>query len=127
MGCYGMGISRLMAAVAEQHHDQAGLIWPAAISPCDVHLVPTGAAQLAVAVELAEQLVGQGLRVLLDDRAGVSAGVKFTDAELLGIPTIVVLGRRCAEGYAELRDRASGSRQDVALAELADRLTAGAD
>jgi prolyl-tRNA synthetase len=87
-----------------------------------VHLVPTGAAQVPAAEELAEQLAGRGRRVLLDDRPGVSAGVKFTDAELLGIPRIVVLGRRLAEGYVELRHRASGERRDVPLAEVADRL-----
>jgi prolyl-tRNA synthetase len=115
MGSYGLGISRVMAAVVEQHHDAAGLIWPASVAPCDVHLVPTGAPQLAAATELAEELAGQGLRVLLDDRSGVSAGVKFTDAELLGMPRIVVLGRRLADGYVELRDRAAGSQLDVPL------------
>jgi prolyl-tRNA synthetase len=122
MGCYGLGISRLIAAIAEQHHDPAGLVWPESVAPCDVHLVPTGAAQMPAAAELAERLTGQGRRVLLDDRPGVSAGVKFTDAELLGIPRIVVLGRRLAEGNVELRHRASGQRSDVPLAELADRL-----
>lgn len=126
LGYYGLGVSRLLAAVAEQHHDEAGLIWPAAISPCDVHLVPAGARQAAAAEELAERLVGQGRRVLLDDRTSVSAGVKFADAELLGIPTIVVLGRRLAEGYVELRDRASGERRDVPLAELTEHLPAAA-
>jgi prolyl-tRNA synthetase len=113
MGCYGLGISRVMAAVVEQHHDQDGLVWPAAVAPCDVHLVPTGEPQLAAATELAEELTGHGLRVLLDDRTGVSAGVKFTDAELLGMPRIVVLGRRLADGYVELRDRATSSCEDV--------------
>jgi prolyl-tRNA synthetase len=117
MGCYGLGISRVMAAVIEQHHDEHGLVWPAAVAPCDVHLVPTGEAQLAAAVSLAERLVGSGQRVLLDDRTGISAGVKFTDAELLGIPRIVVLGRRLADGYVEVRNRADGSREDVPLTE----------
>lgn len=123
MGCYGLGISRVMAAVAEQYHDEAGLVWPAEIAPCDVHLVPTGQPQLAAAADLAEQLTSRGRRVLLDDRAGVSAGVKFTDAELLGIPRIVVLGRRLADGYVEVRDRAAGTREDVPLAEVGDALT----
>lgn len=118
MGCYGLGVSRVMAAVVEQHHDAAGLVWPAAIAPCDVHLVPTGSAQLPAAHSLAETLTAQGLRVLLDDRPAVSAGVKFTDAELLGIPRVVVLGRRLAEGYVELRSRVSGDRTDIPLAEL---------
>ena len=118
MGCYGLGISRAMAAVVEQHHDRQGLIWPAAVAPCDVHLVPTGAAQLPAAERLAGELAGSGHRVLLDDRPGVSAGVKFTDAELLGIPRVVVLGRRLADGYVELRRRATGDRVDVPLAEV---------
>lgn len=125
MGCYGLGISRVLAAVAEQHHDEAGLAWPATVAPCDVHLVPTGEPQLAAAVELAGELVGHGLRVLLDDRAGVSAGVKFTDAELIGIPRIVVLGRRLADGYVELRDRATGARDDAPLADLLRVVTDG--
>ncbi|HLU33917.1 MAG TPA: proline--tRNA ligase [Natronosporangium sp.] len=122
MGCYGLGVSRLMAAVVEQYHDAAGLVWPEEIAPCDVHVVPTGQPQLSAAEELAGQLERRGRRVLLDDRAGVSAGVKFTDAELLGVPWIVVLGRRLAEGYVELRHRASGRREDVPLGEVADRL-----
>jgi prolyl-tRNA synthetase len=122
MGCYGLGISRVMAAVAEQHHDAAGLVWPATVAPCDVHLVPTGQPQLEAAEELAGQLARRGLRVLLDDRAGVSAGVRFTDAELLGMPRIVVLGRRLPDGYVEVRDRAAGSRRDVSLADIADEL-----
>jgi prolyl-tRNA synthetase len=124
MGCYGLGISRVMAAVAEQHHDDTGLRWPASVAPCDVHLVPTGRPQLDAAVSLADELVARGARVLLDDREGVSAGVRFTDAELLGMPRIVVLGRRLADGYAELRDRATGAHLDVPLAGLADHLAA---
>jgi prolyl-tRNA synthetase len=124
MGCYGLGVSRAMAAVVEQHHDDAGLVWPASVAPCDVHLVATRGPQLAAARELADELVRRGLRVLLDDRDGVSAGVRFTDAELLGIPRIVVLGRRLGDGYVELRDRVTGERVDVPLAEVADRLAA---
>jgi len=123
MGCYGLGISRVLAAVVEQHHDSAGIVWPAEVAPCQVHLVPTGQAQLPAAEELARELTGRGLRVLLDDRAGVSAGVKFTDAELLGMPWIVVLGRRLADGLVELRSRATGERRDVPLPELAAALT----
>lgn len=120
MGCYGLGVSRVMAAVVEQHHDEHGLVWPRSAAPADVHLVPTGERQLAAALTLAGELTGRGLRVLLDDRAGVSAGVKFNDAELLGVPRIVVLGRRLADGYVELRDRTAGARTDLPLAEVAD-------
>lgn len=118
MGCYGLGISRLLAAVVEQHHDDAGLTWPAPVAPCDVHLVPTGVGQLEGAQQLAQQLVDDGWRVLLDDRGGVSAGVKFTDAELLGVPRLVVLGRRLGDGIVELRERATGERRDLALPDL---------
>ncbi len=86
-------------------------------------MVPAGTGdQLAAATTLAASLVERGLRVLLDDRTGLSAGVKFTDAELLGMPTIVVAGRRLVDGYVELRDRASGARTDVPLADVVDRL-----
>lgn len=124
MGSYGIGISRLVAAIAEQHHDERGLGWPAEVTPVDVHLVPAGKGpQLAAALDLGGQLAARGLRVLVDDRTQVSAGVKFTDAELLGIPRTVVVGRRLAEGYAELRDRASGERLEVPVAEVVDRLS----
>lgn len=120
MGSYGIGISRAVATIVEQHHDERGLVWPRAVAPCQVHVVPAGGAdQLAAATALAQHLAGRGLRVLLDDRTGISAGVRFTDAELLGMPTIVVVGRRLADGYVELRDRASGERADVPLAEAA--------
>jgi prolyl-tRNA synthetase len=123
MGSYGVGVSRLVAAIAEQHHDERGLAWPAAAAPCDVHVVPAGgAAHQEAAAALATDLAARGLRVLLDDRAGVSAGVRFTDAELVGIPRAVVVGRRLADGYVELRERGTGERPEVPLAGLVDRL-----
>jgi prolyl-tRNA synthetase len=119
MGSYGIGVSRAVAAIAEQHHDERGLRWPAAVAPADVHVVAVGRdGQVEAALDLAAALAGRGLTVLVDDRAAVSAGVKFTDAELIGIPRAVVVGRRFREGYAELRDRRSGHRHDVALADL---------
>jgi prolyl-tRNA synthetase len=125
MGCYGIGVSRAGAAIAEQHHDERGLVWPAAVAPCDVHLVAAGKGpQLEAALELGRQLAAVGLRVLVDDRTHVSAGVKFTDAELVGIPRAVVVGRRLAEGYVELRDRASGERVELPVDGLAERLVA---
>jgi prolyl-tRNA synthetase len=124
MGSYGIGVSRAVATIAEQHHDERGLAWPAAVAPCDVHLIPAGgAAQQDAAADLAERLAARGLRVLLDDRTGVSAGVKFTDAELIGIPRAVVVGRRLSEGYVEVRRRAAGERADVPIAELVDHLS----
>ncbi|MFE0526653.1 proline--tRNA ligase [Micromonospora parva] len=123
MGCYGIGVSRAVAAVAEQHHDDRGLVWPAAIAPCDVHLVVAGKGpQLDAALALGGQLAAAGLRVLVDDRTHVSAGVKFTDAELIGIPRAVVVGRRLTEGYVELRERAGGERTELPLDGLVDRL-----
>ncbi|MFI2662098.1 proline--tRNA ligase [Micromonospora carbonacea] len=123
MGCYGIGVSRAVAAIAEQHHDDRGLVWPAAVAPCDVHLVAAGKGpQLDAALELGGRLAAAGLRVLVDDRTHVSAGVKFTDAELIGVPRAVVVGRRLADGYVELRDRATGERTELPLAGLVDRL-----
>lgn len=123
MGCYGIGVSRAVAAVAEQHHDDRGLVWPAAVAPCDVHLVVAGKGpQLDAALELGGRLAAAGLRVLVDDRTHVSAGVKFTDAELIGIPRAVVVGRRLADGYVELRERAGDGRAELPLDGLVDRL-----
>ncbi|MFG3698867.1 proline--tRNA ligase [Micromonospora sp. NPDC047620] len=125
MGCYGIGVSRAVAAIAEQHHDERGLVWPAAVAPCDVHLVAAGKGpQLEAALELGGRLAAAGLRVLVDDRTHVSAGVKFTDAELVGVPRAVVVGRRLAEGYVELRDRASNERVELPVEGLAERLVA---
>ncbi|MCI4063432.1 proline--tRNA ligase [Micromonospora sp. R77] len=124
MGCYGIGVSRAVAAIAEQHHDDRGLVWPAEVAPCDVHLVAAGKGpQLDAALDLGGRLAAAGLRVLVDDRTHVSAGVKFTDAELIGIPRAVVVGRRLADGYVELRDRARGERVELPLDGLVERLT----
>ncbi|MBM2616847.1 proline--tRNA ligase [Actinoplanes sp. LDG1-06] len=119
MGCYGIGVSRAVAAIAEQHHDERGLLWPDEVAPADVHIVAAGKdGQVAAALELAGELVAAGLRVLVDDRPQVSAGVKFTDAELIGVTRSVVVGRRSAEGYVEFRDRRTGERNDVAVTDI---------
>ena len=124
MGSYGVGVSRAVAAIAEQHHDERGLVWPAEIAPADVHVVAAGKdGQVEAALRLAGELVAAGLRVLVDDRPGVSAGVKFTDAELIGIPRTVVVGRRLGEGYGELRDRRTGGRDDVLMSDMVAALT----
>jgi prolyl-tRNA synthetase len=124
MGSYGLGVSRAVAAVAEQHHDDKGLVWPRAVAPADVHIVATGKedAPFDTAEELAETLTTQGVRVLIDDRRGVSPGVKFNDAELIGVPTIVVVGKRLVDGIVELRDRATGDSVDVPVEEIAGRI-----
>ncbi len=117
MGSYGIGVSRAVAAIAEQHHDEKGLIWPREVSPADVHIVATGKDDtvFASAERLAEDLVEAGLRVMLDDRRGVSPGVKFNDSELIGVPLVVVVGKKLVEGAIEVKDRASGQRRDIAL------------
>ncbi len=116
MGSYGIGVSRAVAVLAEQHHDEAGLIWPRSVAPADVHLVAAGKeAQTEAAETLAQGFVDAGLRVLFDDRSSVSVGVKFKDAELIGIPTVVVVGRGLVDGLVEVRDRITGERTDVAL------------
>jgi prolyl-tRNA synthetase len=121
MGSYGIGPSRAVAAIAEATHDDIGLCWPRAVAPVDVHLVATGKddAVFAAAEALADDLVAQGLDVLYDDRRGVSPGVKFKDAELLGMPTVVVVGRSLADGTIEVRDRRTGEREDVPVATAA--------
>ncbi|MFJ2591381.1 proline--tRNA ligase [Streptomyces erythrochromogenes] len=124
MGSYGIGVSRAVAALAEQTADERGLCWPAAVAPADVHVVAAGkAVPLALAEEAAAALAGSGLRVLLDDRPGLSPGVKLTDAELIGVPWILVAGWRSAESVVELQDRASGTREELPLAEALARLT----
>jgi prolyl-tRNA synthetase len=124
MGSYGIGLSRAVAAIAEQHHDERGLVWPDQVAPADVHVIAAGKQpQIEAALALAAELVAAGLRVLVDDRPQLSAGVKFTDAELIGIPRAVVVGRRLSEGYAELRDRRAGDRRDVRLADIPGVLT----
>ena len=119
MGSYGIGVSRAVAAIAEQSHDDKGLIWPREVAPADIHLIAAGKdeAIFAAANELAIELEAEGVRVLYDDRTTVSPGVKFNDSELIGIPTIVIVGKRLAEGFIEFKDRRTGERRDVALSE----------
>ena len=115
MGSYGIGVSRVLASLAEYCHDDRGLAWHANVAPYDVQLVVAGKGEELelAAYDLATQLDAAGLDVLLDDRKGVSAGVKFADAELLGNPITVVVGRGLKDGRVEVRLRASGQREDV--------------
>ncbi|MEV4350855.1 proline--tRNA ligase [Actinoplanes sp. NPDC049596] len=125
MGSYGIGVSRAVAAIAEQHHDERGLLWPDEVAPADVHLVAAGKdGQIEAALALGATLRAAGLRVLVDDRPNVSPGVKFTDAELIGIARSVVVGRRLAEGFAEFRDRRTGSREEVPITDIPRVITA---
>ncbi|NUO96522.1 MAG: proline--tRNA ligase [Nonomuraea sp.] len=123
MGSYGIGVSRAVAVIAEQAHDQLGLVWPREVAPADVHIVGTGKEnQVEAALELAAELESKGLRVLVDDRPQVSPGVKFKDAELLGLPTIVVVGRGLSQGVIELRDRVAGTKQEIPLSDAASHI-----
>jgi prolyl-tRNA synthetase len=124
MGSYGIGISRAVAAIAENTHDELGLCWPREVAPADVHLVATGKddAVYRTAETIADQLSAAGVSVVYDDRARVSPGVKFADAELIGVPTIAVVGKGLAGGTVEVRDRATGERRDVPVDEVVGRL-----
>jgi len=115
MGSYGIGVSRAVAAIAEQTHDEIGLNWPREIAPADVHIVATGKDELIfeTAEKLALDLEAKGLRVMFDDRKDPSAGVKFKDAELIGVPFIVIVGKALAEGKVELRIRTSGEKSEI--------------
>jgi prolyl-tRNA synthetase len=130
MGSYGIGVSRLLGALAEATHDELGLCWPRELAPADVHLVlagKEGGPQRPAADALAAELEAAGLRVLYDDRVGVSPGVRFKDAELIGVPTIVVAGRGIADERGptvEVKDRRTGARVDVPLADAVEHLLA---
>ena len=124
MGSYGIGPSRAVAAIAEDTLDELGLCWPRDVAPADVHLVATGKddAIFAAADRIATELAAAGVTVLYDDRPKVSPGVKFKDAELIGVPTIVVVGRNLAEGTVEVRDRRTGDRAEVPVGEAVNHL-----
>ncbi|NNU26765.1 proline--tRNA ligase [Isoptericola sediminis] len=123
MGSYGIGVTRVLAALAEANHDDRGLAWPAKVAPAHVHVVATGknAEVFEAADELASRLVAEGVEVIYDDRPKVSPGVKFADAELFGVPLVVVVGRGLADGVVEVRPRVGDARQvavDDAVAEV---------
>lgn len=124
MGSYGIGVSRAVAAIAEQTYDELGLCWPAEIAPVDVHIVATGKEDqpFEVAEQIAKDLEAKGLEVLLDDRREASAGVKFKDAELIGVPKIIIVGKSLADGKVEIRDRKSSDKVEVALADVVKTL-----
>ena len=126
MGSYGIGISRAVAAIAEQTHDELGLRWPREVAPADVHIVATGKEDepFTLALDLATELENAGLRTLVDDRRDSSAGVKFKDAELIGIPVIVVIGKGLANGVIELRNRWDNSKIEVPVAGAAGEILA---
>ncbi len=115
MGSYGIGVSRAVAAIAEQTHDEIGLSWPIEVAPAKVHIVATGKEDLPfdTAEKIALGLEAKSITVMLDDRRDASPGVKFKDAELIGNPIIVVVGKALAEGNVEIRVRRSGDKSEV--------------
>lgn len=128
MGCYGIGVSRLMAVLAQEHHDERGLIWPDAVSPYKVHLLALGSSRspdvLNASESLYAELLGMGISTLYDDR-DVSPGVKFADADLLGMPLqLVVGGKGLARGVVELRNRRNGHIDELALDEVVGKMKA---
>ena len=126
MGSYGIGVSRAVAAIAEQSYDPIGLCWPLEIAPAKVHIVATGKEDLPfdTAADIGTKLEAAGISVMLDDRRDPSAGVKFKDAELIGIPVIMVVGKSLAEGKVELRNRKTGEKSEVAVGEAAAAVAA---
>lgn len=125
MGSYGIGVSRAVAAIAEQSYDEIGLVWPLEVAPAKVHIVATGKEDLPfdTALDIATKLEAAGITVMLDDRRDPSAGVKFKDAELIGIPIIVVVGKSLADGKIELRNRKSGEKSEVAVGDAISAVT----
>jgi prolyl-tRNA synthetase len=117
MGSYGIGVTRLVAVLAEANNDDKGLIWPGSVSPADIHIVAAGKddSVYAAAEKLAKEIEQTGKTVLLDDRAKVSPGVKFSDAELLGIPTVIVVGKGLETGEVEIWNRRTGEREAIKL------------
>jgi prolyl-tRNA synthetase len=117
MGSYGIGVTRLVAVLAEANHDENGLIWPEAVAPADVYVVAAGKDEVVyeTAEKLANELESKGKSVILDDRLKVSPGVKFGDAELIGVPNIVIVGKGLENGEVDLWDRRSGERRAVRL------------
>ena len=124
MGSYGIGVTRILAVLAEANHDEKGLIWPAAVSPADVYIVAAGKDEevYEAAEKLAAQFEAAGKTVILDDRAKVSPGVKFGDAELIGVPSIVIVGKGLANGEVDLWNRATGERRPVKVESALEEL-----
>ncbi|QJW37100.1 proline--tRNA ligase [Cellulosimicrobium protaetiae] len=125
MGSYGIGVTRVLAALAEANHDDAGLAWPAHVAPAHVHVVATGkdASVFDAAERLATELAARGVEVIYDDRPKAAPGVKFKDAELLGVPLLLVVGRGLADGVVEVRPRV-GEAVQVAVGDAVEHVTA---
>ena len=124
MGCYGIGISRLLSAIIEQNHDDNGMIWPRSIAPFDIHVVPVNVkheTQRTLAEQIEKLLQDAGYQVLLDDRKE-RAGVKFADSDLMGLPVRITVGKKADDGIVEIKLRKSGETVEVKVDELVDSL-----
>ncbi|MCD7033746.1 proline--tRNA ligase [Metabacillus sp. GX 13764] len=124
MGCYGIGVSRTLASIAEQHSDEKGLVWPLSVTPFHVHLIPVNVKteeQVSLSDTLYKELKQQGYEVLYDDRAE-RAGVKFADSDLIGLPVRITVGKRASEGYVEVKVRKNGESHEVHKDELSGLL-----
>ncbi|MEK5324629.1 proline--tRNA ligase [Aeribacillus sp. FSL M8-0254] len=124
MGCYGIGVSRLLSAVVEQFHDENGIIWPNKLAPFQVHLIPVNMKneeQVKVAEQIYHDLQAKGYEVLYDDRAE-RPGVKFADSDLIGIPVRITVGKRAGEGIVEVKERKSGNSLEVSVYQLKEQL-----
>ena len=121
MGCYGIGVSRMVSAIVEQHHDEHGIIWPVSVAPYEVEVVPLDVNDdlvWPVAVKIASDLVAAGIEVVVDDRKE-RPGVKFNDADLYGFPYQIVCGKKAVKnGNVEVKDRATGERQELSIDEV---------
>ena len=123
MGCYGIGVNRCIAAVIEQNCDENGIIWPMSMAPYQAIVIPVNTkdeAQVALAEDIYKQLLNAGIETLIDDR-NERAGVKFKDAELIGIPIRITVGKKAADGIVEFGIRKSGESEDIAASEALDR------
>ena len=122
MGCYGIGVSRTVAAIVEQHHDENGIIWPVSVTPYEVHLIPINMkteAQKELADQIYNKLNGESVSVLYDDR-NERPGVKFADSDLFGFPIRITVGKKAEEGIVELKLRKSGETLEVAIDNIVD-------
>jgi prolyl-tRNA synthetase len=121
MGSYGIGVTRILAVIAELNNDAKGLIWPESVTPFDVHVIATGRDEIVfdTSEAVVAAIEATGREVLYDDRRKVSPGVKFGDAELIGVPWIVIVGRGAADGIVELWNRRTGDREQVDAADVA--------
>ncbi|WP_404470392.1 proline--tRNA ligase [Sutcliffiella horikoshii] len=124
MGCYGIGVSRVLAAIVEQYHDENGIVWPKAVTPFDVHVIPVNMKneeQASLAEEIYAELKNSGMAVLMDDRQE-RPGVKFADADLIGLPVRVTVGKKAEERIVEVKWRKTGDMEEISVEELIQKL-----